>query len=72
MSPSTAELFGEVARDILMKKDVITSRDFLEHPDLQEMNYKLCKTMVRNWLKGQVQLGKITKVDRDTYTTFEV
>lgn len=63
--------FAEVCSDILMKKSAFTSRDFLEHPDLQEMNYKVCKTLLRNWLTAQVKIGRIAKVSHDAYVTLE-
>jgi hypothetical protein len=71
MSPSTTELFSEVCKDILMHKSSFTSRDFLEHPDLQDMNYKTCKMMLRNFLTAQVKIGKIAKVSKDGYVTLE-
>jgi hypothetical protein len=68
MSPSTSELFSEVCRDILMTKDTFTWRDFIEHELIQEMPYKLCKKMVRNFLAAQVKLGSIKEIAPNIYS----
>jgi len=68
MSPSTAEIFSEVCRDILMMRDTFTWRDFLEHELIQEMPYMVAKKMTKNFLAAQVKIGSIKEIAPNIYS----